>query len=872
MDFLTQQLLAIVYAIARSALEKVGERIGERIGERVGDTIYEKFLGLLEQRAPNTAISIRKEPVQALDYGQLFQEVESEAQTNPEFAQTVQQLALTAKDHPLEDMNDILQNFAVVEKLKPQISELQSLISVWKKKMVNIAEIKQFLPDATDEQAQRYTMQIKRLGELESFFSDYSQELNGYEDLLTRARKAFNYKQPYRIAVIGTSGAGKSTMLNAMLGRELVLAKSGKAATGTALEIFLDVPENEEEKAVVTYHDQDNNFLEAIELKLSQYSGDHEEAQEDIKKLSKILEDLNNQYRNNDPSSLKTHFSLSDPSDERELKELIDENSDLNRDPNKRRIGLVKSVTYHIKPNKNSNGIQTLQLPNNVCLVDLPGLDGSPLHDIIISEGIKDADAVIFIMRAHRILGRGDNALLRRVGKYISPQGIEQSGERIFLVLNAIDTIQDDEPRSALDKQMGDVMELLPVYASPQLKKRGGDTPYFITSASIAYLAKKKIMGEPVDPKTYEGILARYGGKNKSDQEVLEASQVPKLVEELTKFARDKRIEGQIRDGKQALDSIINPLYSKYDSEYSGLKATQGETYFKELVETKLHDKQKQLKYQLVNFRKTVLKNLEAKHKDLDNKAKIICDEADEQLKKQMPQIWETHFNTDIAPLYEGGMLGQPFFEPVLDDAQMHLWYQLNQRLPELAKYFVEFYKDEFQKQQTYQNISNGCFGYPKVFEKLESTIKTLIQNMDSRMKKMSERIAMTNMTAPVNYFSVTLPQGNSKQHGLFEILEKIELQPVVPAENFNSFVKQVRQLYETQVSDECVFGLMNLYRYELIDIEKGLFSFIRDVFFEIRDSGDPYQIAQLLNIPDSELKRVQLLKDKLAALASIKD
>ncbi|WP_279239644.1 hypothetical protein [Scytonema sp. UIC 10036] len=36
-----------------------------------------------------------------------------------------------------------------------------------------------------------------------------------------------------------------------------------------------------------------------------------------------------------------------------------------------------------------------MQLPKNVCLVDLPGLDGSTLHNIIIRNGIKEADAVI---------------------------------------------------------------------------------------------------------------------------------------------------------------------------------------------------------------------------------------------------------------------------------------------------------------------------------------------------------------------------------------------------------------------------------------------------------------------------------------------
>ncbi|MDZ8034954.1 dynamin family protein [Nostoc sp. DedSLP04] len=903
MDFLTQALLAVVYAIARSALDKVGERIGER----VGDTIYEKFLGLLEQRSPNTAIAIRKTPLEALDYGQLFQEVEAETQTNSEFAQTARQLALTAKEHPLPNLNKVLQNFAVVEELKPQILELQSLISVWKKKMVNIDEIKQFLPDATDEQAQRYTTQLKRLGELESFFSEYPQELNGYKDFLNRAKKAFNYRQPYRIAVIGTTGAGKSTMLNAMLGRELVLTKSvGKAATGAALEIFLDVSENQDEKAVVTYRDEDNihqlideHFVQQYQLDESKLNGElnesfskalselqmqsstNEQVRKDFEKLREILVELTEQYANNNSNNLRTHFSLNNSTDFKELMELIDENSDLNRQgSSKRMIGLVKSVTYHIKSDRNSNGVQTLQLPNNVCLVDLPGLDGSPLHDIIISEGIKDADAVIFIIRPPRILGRGDDYLLDRVGKYISLKGKVESGERIFLVLNAKDLIMTDMAPTTLKQDMEELMNKLFEYeTSPLLNKRGGDAPYFMTSALAAYCAQKKIKGEQIgDHNTYEAIKVKLRVKDNSDEEVLKASQVPKLVEELTKFARDKRIEGQIRDGKQALDSIINPLYSKYDSEYRRVIDNQGQYASQKNIETQLEDQRKALEKKLLNFRKKILSTFEERRQLLQNKAKNICDEADDNLRKEMPRIWKEHFKTgnDKLAIDE---IGRVLLEPVLSDAQVELWDDLNERVPRLAISLTDFYREAFQKYQVVQKIVSHCFGSKEIVE-IETKIQKFIDDMDRTMTQIAERIAMTQMTNPATHFTAFQNDKPEKEQ-LFKSLSSPDmLNEDLSADKFVNFITEARKLYENFISDYCVSGLLNLYRYEMLLVEDYLLQYIEDVFTEMRiqipflmnsDTPAPVWLSKM-RASDPNWEYEVSLKSKISTLSSIKE
>ncbi|MUG91195.1 hypothetical protein F7734_01250 [Scytonema sp. UIC 10036] len=120
-------------------------------------------------------------------------------------------------------------------------------------------EIKNGLPDASDEQVERFLKQVERLEELENYFEKYPEDKPGYQDILARAKKALDYQRSYRIALIGVTGAGKSTLTNALLGDDIVLARiAGKPATGTVLEIFFDLLETEPRKAIVNYRDEKN--------------------------------------------------------------------------------------------------------------------------------------------------------------------------------------------------------------------------------------------------------------------------------------------------------------------------------------------------------------------------------------------------------------------------------------------------------------------------------------------------------------------------------------------------------------------------------------------------------------------------------------
>ena len=413
-------------------------------------------------------------------------------------------------------------------------------------------------------------------------------------------------QRTYTLVFFGGTGVGKSTLINGLLGRNLLPTGAVTAVTGTIVYIE-QADEGEAESLVLTYWSKDE-FAERVRrlCRLAEIDGfditndgEREQAEEDIKALIEegsdtakterdeyleILLDCIHSYENNKElykadTPPPVSLSLNDENSLKHLREDAFKGSDL------RQIRLIKSATFRIHPQP---GVPNLLMNGYLRIVDVPGLGaGMRLHEEITLEEMKREDAMIVLV-ADAGRQRVDEMKSLAAVNWIKENrlfgltggDLDEAAAKIFLAVNGANVRQAfDRLNSGLPEAELEVKEVTR-YIAPnyweRYQSRGHNRPYFLVMApSALYLQDPKDspdefaseterilkvfkdqlgpvdLGDPFAPETKEALLT--------------LSEVPLLRDSLVEFIKTERVRGQLREASTRIRNALQELRFYYE-------------------------------------------------------------------------------------------------------------------------------------------------------------------------------------------------------------------------------------------------------------------------------------------------------------------
>lgn len=416
-------------------------------------------------------------------------------------------------------------------------------------------------------------------------------------------------QRTYTLVFFGGTGVGKSTLINALLGRNLLPTGAVTAVTGTIVYIE-QANQGEEESLTLSFWSKDE-FAERVR-RLCQLSdlegfditnvGEREQAHEAIKGIiadgrenaktarDEYLEILldcittyeahQDLYQNGPPAPQSLPLA-----DEEALKHLREDGFKGNSQ--KRQIRLVRSATFRVQPRA---GQSNLLMDGHLRIVDVPGLGaGMKLHEAITLEEMKREDAmVVLVTDAGR--QRVDEMKSLSAVNWIkenrlfglSGSDLDQAAAKIFLAVNggnirqAFDRLNSGLPEAELEVK--EVTRYIAPNYWERYSERGHNRPYFLVMAPPALYVQDPDHAPGEFASETERILKVFsdqlGAVDKSDplepgtkEALLKLSEVPLLRERLIDFIRTERVRSQLREASTRVRNALQSLRFYYEKQ-----------------------------------------------------------------------------------------------------------------------------------------------------------------------------------------------------------------------------------------------------------------------------------------------------------------
>ncbi|MBK8985962.1 MAG: dynamin family protein [Chloroflexi bacterium] len=448
---------------------------------------------------------------------------------------------------------------------------------------------------------------------------DLQRTIDGTRDYLIRAVPQAQFsideaqkilaQRTYTLVFFGGTGVGKSTLINALLGRNLLPTGAVTAVTGTIVYIE-QAEEGQAESLILTYWSKEE-FAERVR-RLCQLAdidafditneGERDQARETIKSVVEagrdnakterdeyldILVDCLDSYDHNKnlyqnggapaPMSL----ALEDENSLRHLRE------DGFKGSTQRQIRLVKSATFKIHPQA---GLPNLLMNGYLRIVDVPGLGaGMKLHEAITLEEMKREDAMIVLVtdagrqRVDEMKSLSAVNWIKENRLFgLSGADLDEAASKIFLAVNggnirqAFDRLNSGLPQAELEVK--EVTRYIAPNYWEKYRDRGQNRPYFLVMApSALYVqdpdhAPSEFASETERIlKVFKDQLGPVSGSDPLDPDtkaaLLKLSEVDLLRERLVDFIKTERVRGQLREAATRIRNALQALRFYYEKQ-----------------------------------------------------------------------------------------------------------------------------------------------------------------------------------------------------------------------------------------------------------------------------------------------------------------
>ncbi len=472
--------------------------------------------------------------------------------------------------------------------LPPAPSEILSLL---RRLQEQATQMEQYFPVELPGKAQKviaWKKQLQRaLACAELFERPRLQQIESRQALklrhhLAEAAHALDYTREYTVKLIGHAGAGKSTILAALLGQDIFPRLAGGAVTGVCTRVRLCGKQEAEEMRVhFLTRTAFNDLLKQTQQAIKNAPNQHirEALASELSILLKASEAFAEQYLKDDEAYVEI---IPRERWKEESSRYIEEPARDSQEP--RLVRMIDYVEYTVRP-----GAHAL-LPPGSMLVDLPGGEAGQLHhDAILREELNTVDAVVLVIGNNRF---GDDERTQRIFELVRRKVIagrsEVAAQMVFLAVTHWDEINS---AASMEKALGSLRPLLrelPTnYSSYHHHGSGNNYFFYPLRALDALLATLGVEKQKLDDdrqqegRDYAGrILSVYPDLLKLDstlpanaaaqdfqkvtvkqhEAMLQFSGLPEMTRDLQIFLTSNRYEVQLRQAETQLAMALQQL------------------------------------------------------------------------------------------------------------------------------------------------------------------------------------------------------------------------------------------------------------------------------------------------------------------------